>query len=91
MMHALVNGARLLHMVGLENPWHIAILAIVLFLVFGSKRLPEIARSMGTGMIEFKRSIVHDDPPPPALTTSASEAVADHETQVGRRDIDTIA
>jgi mttA/Hcf106 family protein len=28
-------------MVGLESPWHIAILALVVLLIFGSKRLPE--------------------------------------------------
>jgi sec-independent protein translocase protein TatA len=42
---------------GLDNPLHIAFLLIVLLLVFGAKRLPEIGRSVGTGMREFKDSI----------------------------------
>jgi sec-independent protein translocase protein TatA len=42
---------------GLDNPLHIAFLLIVLLLVFGAKRLPEIGRSIGTGMREFKDSI----------------------------------
>jgi sec-independent protein translocase protein TatA len=42
---------------GLENPSHIAILVVVLLLVFGAKRLPEIGRSLGSGMREFKDSI----------------------------------
>jgi sec-independent protein translocase protein TatA len=42
---------------GLDNPLHIAFLLIVLLLVFGARRLPEIGRSIGTGMREFKDSI----------------------------------
>jgi TatA/E family protein of Tat protein translocase len=42
---------------GLDNPTHIAILVVVLLLVFGAKRIPEIARSLGSGMREFKDSV----------------------------------
>jgi sec-independent protein translocase protein TatA len=42
---------------GLDNPLHIAILVLLLLLVFGAKRLPEIGRSLGSGMREFKSSI----------------------------------
>ncbi len=47
---------------GLDNPLHIAFLLIVLLLVFGAKRLPEIGRSVGSGMREFKDSISGDTP-----------------------------
>ena len=33
---------------GLDNPIHIAFLLIVLLLVFGAKRLPEMGKSLGT-------------------------------------------
>ncbi len=42
---------------GFDNPLHIAFLLIVLLLVFGARRLPEIGRSVGSGMREFKDSI----------------------------------
>jgi len=42
---------------GLDNPLHIAFLVVILLLLFGAKRLPEIGRSLGTGMREFKDSI----------------------------------
>jgi sec-independent protein translocase protein TatA len=42
---------------GLDNPLHIAFLVIILLLVFGAKRLPELGRSLGTGMREFKQSV----------------------------------
>lgn len=44
-------------MMGLDNPIHIAFLLILLLLVFGAKRLPELGRSLGTGMRGFKESL----------------------------------
>jgi sec-independent protein translocase protein TatA len=44
-------------MPGLENPLHIAMVLIIVLLVFGAKRLPELGRSLGSGMREFKHSI----------------------------------
>ncbi|MGD0197078.1 MAG: twin-arginine translocase TatA/TatE family subunit [Solirubrobacteraceae bacterium] len=42
---------------GLDNPIHILLLLIILLLVFGAKRLPEIGRSLGEGMHGFKDSL----------------------------------
>ena len=51
--------------------WEMLILLLVLLLVFGPKRLPEMGRSLGKGMREFKDSIsgkddTRDLPPPSA-------------------------
>lgn len=37
--------------------WELMILLVVLLLVFGAKRLPEMGRSLGKGMREFKDAI----------------------------------
>ncbi len=37
--------------------WEVLILLLVVLLVFGPKRLPEMGRSLGKGMREFKDSI----------------------------------
>ncbi len=42
---------------GLDNPLHIAFLLILLLLVFGAKRLPEMGKSLGSGMRGFKDAI----------------------------------
>jgi len=42
---------------GLDNPLHLAFLVILLLLVFGAKRLPEMGRSLGAGMRGFRESI----------------------------------
>ena len=55
----------------------IVILLLVLLLVFGAKRIPEIGSSIGQGIKEFKRSLkdtVSDEEPrnvPPATPSSS--------------------
>jgi sec-independent protein translocase protein TatA len=40
--------------------WELLILLLVLLLVFGPKRLPEMGRQLGKGMREFKDSVTGD-------------------------------
>jgi sec-independent protein translocase protein TatA len=49
-------------MMGLDNPVHIAFLLVLLLLVFGAKRLPEMGRSLGAGLRGFKESISGETP-----------------------------
>ena len=37
--------------------WELLILLVVLLLIFGAKRLPEMGRSLGKGMREFKEAV----------------------------------
>jgi sec-independent protein translocase protein TatA len=39
------------------EPWHLLILAAVFVALFGAKRLPDAARSLGEAMNIFKRSV----------------------------------
>ena len=48
-------------MLGLDNPIHILFLLGLLLLVFGAKRLPEMGRSLGTGLRGFKDSLTADE------------------------------
>lgn len=61
---------------GLDNPLHIAFLLIILLLVFGAKRLPEMGRSIGTGMREFKDSISGESTPTLTQSTEQPQAPA---------------
>ncbi len=68
--------------------WELLILLLVLLLVFGPKRLPEMGRQLGKGMREFKESVSGSDKDddddlhtvdeiaelPPADTTTTSAA-----------------
>jgi sec-independent protein translocase protein TatA len=42
---------------GLDNPLHIAFLLFVVLLVFGAKRLPELGRSLGSGLRGFREAV----------------------------------
>ena len=44
-------------MVGLDNPIHLLFLLVIVLLIFGAKRLPEMGRSLGSGLRGFKESI----------------------------------
>ena len=76
-------------MTGWTSPTHLIIILLLALLLFGAKRLPEIGRSLGTGMREFKDSVtgkdVRDEPPaelpaPSETPTSATPASREHET-----------
>jgi sec-independent protein translocase protein TatA len=43
------------------GPLEIAIVLVIVLIIFGPKRLPELGRSMGKGIREFKGSITGDD------------------------------
>ncbi len=69
---------------GYFQPWHIVLFLLIALLLFGGKRLPEIGRSLGHGMREFKDAVtgnspapVDDTPPelPPAQATPVEPTV----------------
>ena len=66
-------------MPGWIGPWEIAILLVIVLLVFGPKRLPEMGRSLGKGMREFKDSITGKDETTPAELPAHTSAHAPEE------------
>ena len=57
-------------------PWHIIILVVVLVLLFGARRLPGAAQSLGQSMHIFKKSVqgLHPDDQDSAANPSAANA-----------------
>lgn len=66
------------------GPLEIIIILVIVLLIFGPKRLPDLGRSLGSGMRNFKDSLTgkdKDDEPPeiasndmPAASTSSQPA-----------------
>lgn len=81
-------------MPGWISPWELLILLLVVLLVFGPKRLPEMGRSLGKGMREFKSSIQgkDDDDERPALPTPTppSTSAPAPDEPVSSRDRDAV-
>ena len=70
---------------GIFGGWEIVLILAVVLLLFGSKKLPELARGLGQGIKEFKKATrevsdeMHnamDDNQPPAKRLPPSTAVA---------------
>lgn len=59
---------------GLDNPIHLAFLLAILLMVFGAKRLPELGRSLGSGMRGFKESISAEAPAAARIEEQSSSA-----------------
>jgi sec-independent protein translocase protein TatA len=76
------------------QPWHLIVLAVVAFLLFGAKRLPELGKGLGEGLKGFKEGIRGgSDPVPPAPPVQQSAAApppppvsAPVEPQIVRKD-----
>jgi len=57
----------------LLQPWHMVVLLVVAFLVFGAKRLPELGKGLGEGLKGFREGIKGvTDPAPSAPTVQQS-------------------
>ncbi len=62
-----------------SGPWQIVLLLVVIVLVFGSKKLPELARALGKAKGEFKKGtqegeqLLSDDNKPKLEQAKADE------------------
>jgi sec-independent protein translocase protein TatA len=76
--------------VGRIGGWEVIIILALIILLFGAKKLPELARSLGSGLREFRKATkefeagkdIDDDDSPssktkPSITQSTSESEKD--------------
>ncbi|UAB76434.1 MULTISPECIES: twin-arginine translocase TatA/TatE family subunit [unclassified Mesoflavibacter] len=46
---------------GVVGPWQIAVIVILVLLLFGGKKIPELMRGLGSGIKEFKDASKEDN------------------------------
>lgn len=46
---------------GFVGPWQIALIVVVVLLLFGGRKIPELMRGLGSGIKEFKDATREDD------------------------------
>ena len=58
-----------------DSPWKIAIVAIVIIVLFGSRKLPDAARSLGRSMRILKSEVqgMHEDEPASGTATATAD------------------
>jgi sec-independent protein translocase protein TatA len=68
---------------GALNPTHIIIVLVIALLVLGPKRLPELGRTLGSGIRDFKSSFdaPHDAPDTAHVVAPPVEAKTEPETE----------
>jgi sec-independent protein translocase protein TatA len=70
------------------GPLELIIVLVIALVIFGPKRLPDLGRSLGSGMREFKDSITgsskDDDDEPAAVTAARSDDPAKPDDAVSR-------
>ncbi len=75
---------------GSLSPWHWAILAVVVILLFGAKKLPDAARSLGKSMRIFKSELremqTENKTQAPSIETPATPAANPQPVQSQRVD-----
>jgi sec-independent protein translocase protein TatA len=72
----MVPRAEELSMGDLLQPWHLIVLAVIAFLLFGAKRLPELGKGLGEGLKGFREGIRGiTDPAPPTQPTQQQNTV----------------
>jgi len=68
---------------GLSQPTHLIALFLIVLLLFGARRLPEIGRSVGLGMREFKDAVAgigsEAEQQPEPLPQTTATAAREHE------------
>ncbi len=66
-----------------DSPMHLLIIAVVILVLFGGRKIPEVMKGLGQGVREFKEGMRGDQPPtqtsqpvnPPVAATPPSAPV----------------
>ena len=64
---------------GLASPSHLIIVLAIVLLLFGAKRIPELAKGLGTGIKELREGITTDD-------DAEAEALESEDARAGSGD-----
>jgi len=58
---------------GLTSIWHILVVIVVIFLLFGAGRLPRVMEDLAKGLKAFKKGLKDEDDGKPAIGNGKTE------------------
>jgi sec-independent protein translocase protein TatA len=67
------------------QPWHLLVIAVVAFLLFGARRLPELGKGLGEGLKGFKEGLKGINDPAPTTTAQQNTTPAPPPPQDGQK------
>lgn len=56
-----LGNIALVHYAGWLGGWEIAVIVVIVLLLFGGKKIPELMRGLGKGIKEFKEGVADDE------------------------------
>ena len=59
------------------GPWQVVLVAVVILLLFGGKKIPELMKGLGSGIKEFKKGVNEDESGEDDLTKKKSSKLED--------------
>jgi len=61
-------------LLGMFGPWEIVIIVLVIVLIFGGRKIPELMKGLGQGMKEFKKATKDDEEEKESTESKKSES-----------------
>ena len=59
------------------GPWQVVLVAVVILLLFGGKKIPELMKGLGSGIKEFKKGVKDEESEENPLTKKKSSKLED--------------
>jgi sec-independent protein translocase protein TatA len=59
------------------GPWQVVLVAVVILLLFGGKKIPELMKGLGSGIKEFKKGVKEEEDEDNPLTKKKSTKLED--------------
>lgn len=66
---------------GMPGPWELMIILLIVVMIFGAKRIPEIMGGIGKGIKTFKKTMESDESPTETTTSSNESSEAPKKDQ----------
>lgn len=64
---------------GMPGPWELVIILLIVVMIFGAKRIPEIMGGIGKGIRVFKKTMEGDEAPPAQSSEAQGTGTAKEE------------
>jgi sec-independent protein translocase protein TatA len=69
---------------GIPGGWELFVIVLVIVLLFGGKKIPELAKGMGKGIKEFKEAVKEGEE---EVATKSNKEIEDKKTEAPQAEI----